>query len=243
MRYLRRSGDDPGVCSGREIRKIRSCSRPACGGFLGPFRTGLFYGVFAAAVALVESFYFLFLNPEGVSDWILAAIASFQTQMAFASYLFLGILAAIKVRPVRMDPESSYASLLVRDGALAATIVAMLVGITLIFSVALRATVFAEEVGEYAAGAAPKIAAYTEEVRSELSDPPPPTVPGEIEEALQPQEPRDVGRSIFNAVMRAILMGFLGALIGGARGRFGAVPGGSGTGKGNQDTNGVSGER
>src|SRR5215204_6140698 len=48
-----------------------------------------------------------------------------------------------RVRPTRLDPGVPYRSLLVRDGALAATVVAVMVGITLFLTTALQATVLA----------------------------------------------------------------------------------------------------
>ena len=111
---------------------------------MGPLRIGFFYGVIAAVVAVVTDLRFLFLDPAVVPDWILAAIEGFRTQLALAAHLFLGILAALRVRPTRIDPDVPYRSLLLRDCALAATLVAVMVGFTLFVVTALNATLFAD---------------------------------------------------------------------------------------------------
>ncbi len=188
---------------------------------MGPLRIGFFYGVIAVVVALVTDLRFLFLDPEAVPDWILAAIESFHTQLALAAYLFLGILAALRVRPTRIDPGVPYRSLLLRDCALAATVVAVMVGFTLLVLTALNATVFADEIRAYAHDASPSIAAYNEKVAGRLENPPPLPTAEEIEEGLQPPALRDVGRSIANFVLRALLLGTAGAVVGMLRGRSG----------------------
>jgi hypothetical protein len=188
---------------------------------LGPLRIGVFYGVIAVIVALVTDLRFLFLDPAAVPDWILSAIESFHTQLALAAYLFLGILAALRVRPVRIDPGVPYRSLLLRDCALAATVVAVMVGFTLLLVTLLNATLFADEIRAYANDASPSIAAYNEKVAGRLDNPPPLPTAGEIEETLQPPAPRDVGRSIANFVLRALLLGTAGAVVGILRGRSG----------------------
>ena len=186
---------------------------------MGPLRIGFFYGVIAVIVALVTDLRFLFLDPEVVSDWILTAIESFHTQLALAAYLFLGILAAIRVRPTRIDSGVPYRSLLLRDCALAATVVAVMVGFTLLVVTALNATLFADEIRAYAHDASPSIAAYNEKVAGRLDDPPPLPTVEEVEEGLQPPALRDVGRSIANFVLRALLLGTAGAVVGMLRGR------------------------
>src|SRR5919199_2157854 len=126
------------------------------GEILSPLRAGFVYGTVAVVVALVADLRFLLINPEGMPDWILTVIEQFRTQLALAAYLFLGILAALRVRPARLEPGVPYRSLLLRDCALAATIVAVMVGVTLLIITALSATLFADEIRDYARDAAPK---------------------------------------------------------------------------------------
>lgn len=189
---------------------------------MNPLRAGFIYGAVAAVVAIVEDFYFLFLDPTDTPSWILAAIPGFRTQLTLAAFLFLAILAALRTRPIRTDPDVSYRSLLVRDCALAATVVGVMVGLALFISTAIQATLLAEEVRVFARDAAPRIVEYFEEVRSELSDPPPATTVEEVEEVLGPPELRDLGRSMANLVLRTIILGAVGALVGALRGRFGS---------------------
>jgi hypothetical protein len=189
---------------------------------LSPFRAGFVYGIVAVVVAVAADFYFLFLNPADIPNWVLAAVPSFHMQLAHAAFLFLAVLAALQVQPTRIDPEASYRSLLVRDCALAAIVVALMAGLALFFATTLKATVFADELQAFARGAAPGIVEYVEEVRSELSEPPPPTTVEEVEETLAPPELRDLGRSMGNLVLRAILLGTVGALVGALRGTFGS---------------------
>ncbi len=192
---------------------------------MGPLRTGFFYGLIAVVVALLADLRFLLIDPQSIPDWILTAVEGFRTQLALAAYLFLGILAALRVRPTRLDPDATYRSLLLRDCALAATVVAVMVGLTLFVLTALNATLFADDIRAYAREAAPSIAAYDEKVAGRLDDPPPLPTVGEIEQDLQPPDLRDLGRSITNFVLRALLMGTLGALVGLVRGRSGAPVG------------------
>lgn len=168
-------------------------------------------------VTLAVGFRFLYVDPADTTDWVLAASETFLPLVAAASYLFFGILAAIRVRP-RAEAGVPYRSILLRDCTLAATVVAVLAGLALLFITALQATVFADAMREYAADAAPKIAAYVNETGRELEDPPPPTSAGEIERNLQPPALRDLGRSLFNLVLRALLLGVLGAVVGLIRG-------------------------
>ena len=200
---------------------------------LGPIRTGLAYGIAAVLVALVSDLYFLFVNPASTEGWILAVIAQYRTRLALAAILFVAILAALRVRPTRLDPEVPYRSLLLRDGALAATLVAVMVGLALFLTTALQATLFDGAMRDYAKEASPKIASYVNEVRDEIRarrvergappeevrDLPPPTRAGAVETTLQPPTLRDLGRSIANFVLRAVLLGTLGGLVGLARGR------------------------
>ena len=134
----------------------------------GPIRTGFRYGLAGVLVALASDLYFLFVDPSGTPGWILAVIAQYRTRLALALFLFLAVLAALRVRPTRLDPGVPYRSLLVRDGALAATVVAVMVGITLFLTTALQATLFAGAARDYAREAAPKIVSYVNEVRMEI---------------------------------------------------------------------------
>lgn len=185
---------------------------------MGPLRTGFFYGILAVAISVAVGFRFLYLDAAAMTDWVLAASETFLPLVAAASYLFFGILAAIRVRPVRAEPGVPYRSILLRDCALAATVVAVLAGLALLVITALHATVFADAMRDYAADAAPKISSYVNETGRELEEPPPPTNAAEIERNLQPPALRDLGRSLFNLVLRALLLGVLGAVVGLIRG-------------------------
>ena len=94
---------------------------PGCifGRQLGPLRIGFLYGIIAVLVALALDLRFLFIDPEAIPDWVLTAIEGFRTQLALTAILFLGILAAIRTRPTRVDPDVPYRSLLLRDCVLA----------------------------------------------------------------------------------------------------------------------------
>ena len=199
----------------------------------GPIRTGYFYGLAGVLVALASDLYFLFVDPADTPGWVLAAIAQYRTRLALALFLFLAILAALRVRPTRLDPGVPYRSLLLRDGALAATVVAVMVGITLFLTTALQATLLAGAARDYAREAAPKIVSYVNEVRMEIRqerkargaspekvrDLPPPAQVEEVEATLQPPGLRDLGRSMANFVLRAVLLGTAGGLVGALRGR------------------------
>ena len=185
---------------------------------MGPLRTGFRYGLVAVVVALVADLRFLVLDPEGVPNWVLTVIEDYRTQLALAAFLFLGILAALRVRPTHIDPDVPYRSLLLRDGALAATVVAVMAGLTLFVVTALNATLFADDIRDYASAAAPNMDAYYEKVAGRLDDPPPLPTVEEIERRLQPPELRDLGRSMANLILRAILIGAAGALVGVIRG-------------------------
>ena len=199
----------------------------------GPIGTGFRYGIVGVLIALASDLYFLVIDPAGMPGWILAVIAQYRTRLALALFLFLAVLAALRVRPTRLDPGVPYRSLLVRDGALAATVVAVMVGITLFLTTALQATVLAGAARDYAAGAAPKIVSYVNEVRTEIRqerkdrgasperirDLPPPAQVAEVEATLQPPTLRDLGRSMANFVLRAVLLGTVGGLVGALRGR------------------------
>jgi hypothetical protein len=192
---------------------------------LGPLRTGFLYGLIAVVVALLADLRFLYIDPVATPDWILTSFEEFRTQLALSAYIFLGILAALRARPNRLDPGVPYRSLLLRDCALAATVVAVMVGVTLFILTALNATLFADDIRAYANDAAPSIAAYDEKVAGRLEDPPPLPGVAEIEENLQPPVPRDLGRSITNFVLRAVIMGTIGGLVGLIRGRSGTPSG------------------
>ncbi|MDF2702307.1 MAG: hypothetical protein K0S10_1251 [Rubrobacteraceae bacterium] len=192
---------------------------------MGPLRIGFFYGIIAVVVALAADLRFLFLDPREVPDWILTAIEGFRVQLALTATLFLAILAAIRTRPTRVDPGIPYRSLLLRDCVLAATLVAAMVGFVLFVATALNATLFADEIRAYAREAAPSIVAYNEKVAGRLDDPPPLPTVSEVKEDLQPPVPRDLGRSIANFVLRALVAGTAGALVGVVRGRAGPSDG------------------
>lgn len=208
---------------------------------MGPIRTGLFYGALAAVVAFVAELYFLFLDPSEVAGWVLAVIGSYRTRLSLAVFLFLGILAALGMRPVRLDPDASYRSLLLRDGALAATVVALVVGVVLAFTTLLQATVLADDMRAYARESAPKVVSYVNGVRDEIqqrrreegqspaevNDVPPPAELAEVEESFGPPAPRDLGRSLANFVLRAVLLGTVGGLVGLLRGRSKTGPDGT----------------
>jgi hypothetical protein len=199
----------------------------------GPISTGFRYGIVGVFVALAADLYFLVVDPAALPGWILAVIAQYRTRLALAMFLLLAVLAALRVRPTRFDPGVPYRSLLVRDGALAATVVAVMVSITLFLTTALQATVLVGAARDYAAEAAPKIVSYVNEVRTEIRqereergasperirDLPPPAQVAEVEATLQPPTLRDLGRSMANFVMRAVLLGTVGGLVGAIRGR------------------------
>lgn len=176
------------------------------------------YGLIAVGLTLAAGFRFLYLDPASTPEWVLAAAETFLPLLAAAAQIFLGILAAIRVRPTNVDPEVPYRAVLVRDCTLAAAVVAVTVGVALLLMTALHATVFADDLRSYAGDAAPRIAAYVNETGQELRDPPPPTSAGQVERNLQPPALRDLGRSIFNLVLRAVLIGALGAVVGLIRG-------------------------
>lgn len=200
---------------------------------MGPVRTGLFYGIAGAVIALVANLYFLVVDPASTDGWVLAVIAQYRTRLALAAFLFLAILAALRTRPYRNDPEVPYRSLLLRDGAMAATVVAVVVGLTLFLTTALQATLFADSMRSHAGEAAPKIVAYVNETREEIqqrrreegqtpeevNDVPPPAEIGAVEASLGPPALRDLGRSLTNFVLRAILLGTVGGIVGLLRGR------------------------
>lgn len=190
---------------------------------MGPLRAGFVYGLIAVIVALLADFRFLYLDPASVDGWILAVVEQYRTQLALAAYLLLAILAALRARPVRTEPDVPYRSLVLRDCTLAATVVAIMVGATLFFATFLQATVFADAIREYARLAAVEILAYVQELADRFDSEPPQVTVQEIREALSPPNLGDLGRSIFNLVMRGLLLGFTGALVGVLRGRLGST--------------------
>lgn len=198
---------------------------------MAPLRAGVIYGLIAALVTAVISFRFLYLDPAASADWVLAASETFFPQLAAATQLFLALLAAIQARPVHLEPDVPYRSILLRDCTLAATVVAVIVGVTLLIIGALQATVFADAMRDYARDAAPSIVSYVNESREEVSEPPPPATVEQVANSLQPPALNDLGRSIFNLVLRALLFGLVGALVGLLRGRFS-----SSSGANNQET-------
>ncbi len=195
--------------------------------------TGFRYGTAGVLVALASDLYFVLVGPAATPGWILAVIAQYRTRLALALFVFLAVLAALRVRPTRLDPGVPYRSLLLRDGALAATVVAVMVGVTLFVTTALQATLLAGAARHYAAGAAPKIVSYVNEVRTEIRkerkergaspervrDLPPPARVSEVEATLGPPTLRDLGRSMANFVLRAVLLGTVGGVVGILRGR------------------------
>ena len=189
---------------------------------MGPLRIGFLYGIIAVVVAFAADLRFLFLDPQTVPDWILAAIEEFRTQLILTTILFLGILAAIRARPTRAEPGVPYRSVLLRDCVLAATAVAVMAGFALFVATALNATVFADEIRAYASDATPSIVTYNEKVARRLDEPPPLPPAGEIEDDLQPPVLRDLGRSMANLVLRALIVGTAGAVVGLIRGRSNA---------------------
>jgi hypothetical protein len=190
---------------------------------LAPLRAGVIYGLIAALVTALISFRFLYLNPSETTDWVLAVAETFSPQLAAASQLFLALLAAISAKPVRLDEDVPYRSLLLRDCTLAATVVAVIVGVALLAITALQATLFAEPIRSYAQDAAPPIVSYVNESRAELSEPPPAATVEQVMSSLMPPSLGDMGRSIFNLVLRALVLGFTGALVGLLRGSFGST--------------------
>ncbi len=192
---------------------------------MGPLRIGFFYGMIAAIVALAGDLRFLVIDPSALDTWVLAVIETYRSSLALAACLFLGILAALRVRPTRLDPGVPYRSLLLRDGALAATVVAIVFGAMVFLTTALQATLLADQVRAYAEEAAPRITAYVHELAQRFDEPSPTTVE-EVESGLQPPALRDLGRSITNLVLRTVLLGTVGGIIGLLRGRASAPAGG-----------------
>lgn len=202
------------------MKSKRQVGRPEIPGErLGPLRVGFFYGGIAALVSAFAHFFFFLLDPVETADWVLAATTDFLPLAALAAYLFLGILAASRARPTYLDSGVPYRSLLLRDAALAAVIVAVMAGVAGFIFTALQATVFADYIRNFASEAAPRIAAYVNEAGRDLSDPPPPTNANQVEALLSPPGLRDLGRALGNTASGAIFLGVVGAIIGAIRGR------------------------
>ncbi|CAN5879513.1 hypothetical protein BH23ACT11_BH23ACT11_08530 [soil metagenome] len=190
---------------------------------MGPLRSGFIYGSVAVLVAVISDFRFVFLDPATVDGWIIAVVEQYRTQLALAAYLLLAIIAALKTRPTRLDQGVPYRSLVLRDCTLAATVVAMMVGVALFIVTFLQATVFAAAISEYARVSSVEIVAYIQELADRFSSEPPQSSVQDIQRTLMPPTLADLGRSIFNLVMRGLLLGFAGALVGVLRGRSGST--------------------
>ena len=90
------------------------------GDVLGPIRIGVVYGMVAVIVALAADLRFFLIDPSALDTWLLAVVETYRSSLALATCLFMGILAALRVRPTHLEPGVPYRSLLLRDGALAA---------------------------------------------------------------------------------------------------------------------------
>ncbi|AHY46520.1 Hypothetical Protein RradSPS_1237 [Rubrobacter radiotolerans] len=200
---------------------------------MGPIRVGFFYGAIAVVIAVFSQFFFLFLDPVETTDWVLAALTDFLPLAALAAYIMLAFLAALRARPTYLESGVPYRSFLLRDAALAAALVGALAGLANVLSTAVQAIFLADEIRAFAADAAPRIAAYVNEVRQDLSDPPPPTSAEQIQRLLQPPEIRDLAQSVGNAAIGTMILGALGAFVGLLRGLA----------KRNSDDDGASSER
>lgn len=192
---------------------------------MGPFRAGIFYGAIAVVVALAANLHFLLLDASETPGWIIAVVEDFRTTLALAAFLLLGILAALRTTPRRLDEGVPYRALLLRDCTLAATLVAVMAGLALLVIVFLQATVLSGPMQSYAADAAPRIVAYIEELGDRFSDPADPVTAAQVEEDLSPPTLGSLGQSISNFVLRALLLGLAGALVGLIRGRSNAHSG------------------
>src|SRR3712207_9198560 len=104
----------------------------------------------AVIVALAADLRFFLIDPSALDTWLLAVTETYRSSLALATCLFMGILAALRVRPTRLDPGVPYRSLLLRDGALAATTVAAMFGAAALLTTVLQATMLAEEARAYA---------------------------------------------------------------------------------------------
>ena len=101
-------------------------------------------------------------------------------------------------------------------------------GVALFFATFLQATFFAEAIREYAAAAAADYVSYIRELSDRFNSDTPRVTVQEMRETFGPPGLVELGRSIFNLVMRCLLLGFVGALVGVLRGRFGPANGPSG---------------
>jgi hypothetical protein len=186
---------------------------------LGPFRAGIFYGAIAVVVALAANLHFLVLDASSTPGWIIAVIEDFRTTLSLAAFLMLGILAARRTTPERLDEGVPYRALLLRDCTMAATLVAVIVSLALVVILFLQATVLSGPMQSYASDAAPRIVAYIEELGDRFSDPAEPVTVSETEEGLSPPDLDRLGQSISNLVLRTLFLGGAGALVGLLRGR------------------------
>lgn len=172
-------------------------------------------------VAILADFRFVYLNPDSVDGWIIAVVEEYRTILALAAYLLLAILAALRTRPTYIDPDVPYRSLILRDCTLAATVVAVMVGVALFLITFLQATFFADTIRNYADAAAPEIVAYVRELADRFDSDPPQTSVSGVRETLSPPTLSELGRSIFNLVMRGLLLGLTGAIVGVLKARLG----------------------
>lgn len=186
---------------------------------MGPFRAGIIYGAIAVVVALAANLHFLVLDASSTPGWIIGVIESFRTTLALAAFLMLGILAARRTTPERLDEDVPYRALLLRDCTMAATLVAVIVSLVLVVILFLQATVLSGPMQSYASDAAPRIVAYIDELGDRFSDPADPVSVSETEEGLSPPGLGRLGQSISNLVLRTLLLGGAGALVGLIRGR------------------------
>lgn len=186
---------------------------------MGPFRAGIFYGSVAVVVALATNLHFLLIDASGPPGWVIGVWESYRTHLTLAAFLLCAIVAAIRTVPQRLDEGVPYRSLLLRDCTLAGTIVAVMAGLALMIIVFLQATVFSGAMQSYAQTAAPGIVAYIQELGARFSSPPDPVTAGQIEEDLAPPTIGELGQSISNFVLRALMLGGVGAVVGLMRGR------------------------
>ncbi|CAN5119822.1 hypothetical protein BH24ACT16_BH24ACT16_08000 [soil metagenome] len=186
---------------------------------MGPFRAGIFYGAIAVVVALAANLHFLVLDASSTPGWVIAVIEDFRTTLSLAAFLMLGILAARRTTPERLDEGVPYRALLLRDCTMAATLVAIISSLVLVVILFLQATVLSGPMQSYASDAAPRIVAYIEELGDRFSDPAEPVTVSETEEGLSPPSLDRLGQSISNLVLRTLFLGGAGALVGLLRGR------------------------
>lgn len=186
---------------------------------MAPFRAGIFYGSIAVVVALATNLHFLVIDASGPPDWVVGVWESYRTILTLAAFLLIAIVAALRTVPERLDEGVSYRALLVRDCTLAATLVAVMAGLALMVVVFLQATVFSGAMQGYAETAAPRIVGYIEELGERFSAPAEPVTAADVEDDMAPPTLGSLGQSISNFVLRALLLGGVGAVVGLLRGR------------------------